>query len=188
AFVSTLAICIVFVPMFLLSGVARYLFVPLAEAVVFAMLASYLLSRTLVPTLAKYLLGAGHAESAPGDAAAGDATHPRRRNPLGRFQLRFEHGFERLRGWYRGVLDRCLHNRGWFLAGFAVVSLGSLAGLVPFLGRDFFPSVDGGQFILHLRARTGTRIEETARLCDQVEQFIRARIPAGTISSIIDNI
>jgi multidrug efflux pump subunit AcrB len=181
AFVSTLSICIVFVPMFLLGGVARYLFVPLAEAVVFAMLASYLLSRTLVPTLAKYLL-AGHVHVAAEAAAA------RSHNPLIRFQARFEHGVERLRGWYRGLLDRCLRNRGWFLAGFALACFGSLAALVPFLGRDFFPSVDGGQFLLHLRARTGTRIEETARLCDQVEQFIRARIPAGAINSIIDNI
>jgi multidrug efflux pump subunit AcrB len=184
AFVSTLSICIVFVPMFLLSGVARYLFVPLAEAVVFAMLASYLLSRTLVPTLAKYLL-AGHVHIASEEAEMAAA---RSRNPLVRFQARFEHGVERMRGWYRGVLDRCLHRRKWFLAGFALISFGSLASLVPFLGRDFFPSVDGGQFILHMRARTGTRIEETARLCDQIEQFIRARIPAGAINSIIDNI
>src|SRR6187402_413682 len=125
AFVSTISICIVFVPMFFLGGVARYLFVPLAEAVVFAMLASYLLSRTLVPTLAKYLL-AGHVHVA---SEAAEATAARSHNPLVRFQARFEHGVERLRGWYRGVLDRCLRNRGWFLAGFALVCFGSLAAL-----------------------------------------------------------
>jgi multidrug efflux pump subunit AcrB len=175
ALVSTLAICIVFVPMFLLSGVARYLFVPLAEAVIFAMLASYILSRTLVPTMAKYLLR--HEASAHGG-----------RGFLGRFQARFEHGFERMRDGYRNVLDRCLGHRGLFLVGFSGACLLSLGMLVPWLGQDFFPSVDAGQFTLHMRAKTGTRIEETARLCDEVEQFIRQQLPPGEIANVIDNI
>ena len=179
AFVSTLAICIVFVPMFFLSGVARYLFVPLAEAVVFAMLASYLLSRTLVPTMAKYLLR-GHEHEAGHLGST--------RNPLVRFQLKFEEAFERFRGRYHGWLEACLANRKLFLITFLIVCVASLALLAPWLGQDFFPAVDAGQFKLHLRARTGTRIEETARLCDQVEQSIREAIPADQISSIIDNI
>jgi CzcA family heavy metal efflux pump len=179
ALVSTLAICIVFVPMFLLSGVARYLFVPLAEAVVFAMLASYVLSRTLVPTLAKYLLRR-RASAGPSPASA--------HNPLVRLQRRFEHGFERARLRYRALLERCLERRGRFLLGFAGLCLCSLAAIVPLLGRDFFPSVDSGQFLLHVRARTGTRIEETARLCDQVEQVIRQQIPPEQLGTIIDNI
>src|SRR5499433_248118 len=180
AFVSTLAICIVFVPMFFLSGVARYLFVPLAEAVVFAMLASYLLSRTLVPTMAKYLLR-GHEQ---------EAGHlpTQSRNPLVRLQIRFEKAFERFRESYHGMVERCLHHRKVFLLGFVAVCALSLILLVPFLGQDFFPSVDAGQFKLHLRARTGTRIEETARLCDLVEHSIREQIPPDEISSIIDNI
>ena len=180
AFVSTLSICIVFVPMFFLTGVARYLFVPLAEAVVFAMLASYLLSRTLVPTMAKYLLR-GH------EHEAGHLPHSSR-NPLVRLQIRFEEGFERFREWYYRLLDRCLHHRRVFLTVFFAVCVGSVLLLVPWLGEDFFPSVDSGQFKLHLRARTGTRIEETARLCDLVENFIREQIPPQEVSSIIDNI
>ncbi|HMC73744.1 MAG TPA: efflux RND transporter permease subunit, partial [Terriglobales bacterium] len=154
AFVSTLAICIVFVPMFFLSGVARYLFVPLAEAVVFAMLASYLLSRTLVPTMAKYLLR-GHEQE------AGHLPAPSR-NPLVRLQIRFEEGFDKFRDNYHRMLERCLHHRKAFLLAFIAVCGVSLLVLVPFLGQDFFPSVDAGQFKLHVRARTGTRIEETA--------------------------
>lgn len=180
AFVSTLAICIVFVPMFFLTGVARYLFVPLAESVVFAMLASYLLSRTLVPTMAKYLLR-GHEEEAghlPGSS----------RNPLVRLQYRFEEAFERFREGYHGVLERCLHHRKLFLLAFLAICVLSVALLVPFLGQDFFPSVDAGQFKLHLRARTGTRIEETARLTDLVEQSIRRHIPPDEVGSILDNI
>jgi multidrug efflux pump subunit AcrB len=176
AFVSTLAICIVFVPMFFLTGVAKFLFVPLAEAVVFAMLASYLLSRTLVPTMAKYLLR-GH-----------DPAPPVSRNPLVRMQVRFEEAFERLRGGYRGLLERCLHHRALFLTGFFAASLVSLVFLIPWLGQDFFPTVDAGQFKLHVRARTGTRIEETARLSGLVAQSIRAEIPPSEILSIIDNI
>jgi len=178
AFVSTLAICIVFAPMFLLSGVARYLFVPLAEAVVFAMLASYFLSRTIVPTMAKYLLRGEKKEAA--DAPS--------RNPLARLQKRFEEAFERFRGSYRGLLEICLNHRMAFLIVFFTSCLGSLAILIPWLGRDFFPSVDSGTFKLHLRAPTGMRIEETANLCDQVEQSIRRQIPAAEVQSVIDNI
>jgi len=178
AFVSTLSICIVFAPMFLLSGVARYLFVPLAEAVVFAMLASYLLSRTIVPTMAKYLLRGEKKEA--GDAAG--------RNPLVQLQRRFEGAFERFRGTYRGLLQSCLHHRRIFLTAFFVSSLGSLVILIPWLGRDFFPSVDSGTFKLHLRAPTGMRIEETANLCDLVEKSIRRQIPANEVQTVIDNI
>jgi multidrug efflux pump subunit AcrB len=178
AFVSTLSICIVFAPMFLLSGVARYLFVPLAEAVVFAMLASYFLSRTIVPTMAKYLLRGEKKE----------AVHAGTRNPLVRFQKRFEEAFERFRLRYRRVLETCLHHRPAFLIAFFASCLGSLVILVPWLGRDFFPSVDSGTFKLHMRAPTGMRIEETANLCDLVEQSIRKQIPAAEVQSVIDNI
>jgi multidrug efflux pump subunit AcrB len=178
AFVSTLSICIVFAPMFLLSGVARYLFVPLAEAVVFAMLASYFLSRTIVPTMAKYLLRGDH-------HGAGDAPS---RNPLVRLQRRFEEAFETFRTSYRGLLEVCLHHRTAFLIAFFAACLGSLAILIPWLGRDFFPSVDSGTFKLHVRAPTGMRIEETANLCDQIEQSIRRQIPGGDVHNIIDNI
>jgi len=178
AFVSTLSICIVFAPMFLLSGVARYLFVPLAEAVVFAMLASYFLSRTIVPTMAKYLLRVDKKE-------AGDAPS---RNPLVRLQKRFEAAFERFRHGYRGLLQSCLHHRSVFLTAFFASCLASLAVLIPWLGRDFFPSVDSGTFKLHMRAPTGMRIEQTANLCDLVERSIRQQIPAGEVQSVIDNI
>ncbi len=180
AFVSTLSICIVFVPMFFLSGVARYLFVPLAEAVCFAMLASYFLSRTVVPTMAKYLLRGHEAEAGH---ASGD-----KRNLFVRLQFRFEEGFERFRESYHRLLERCLHHQRLFLIGFFAACVVSLAFLIPWLGQDFFPAVDSGQFKLHLRARTGTRIEETARLCDLIEQSIREQIPADEVSSIIDNI
>jgi multidrug efflux pump subunit AcrB len=178
AFVSTLSICIVFAPMFLLSGVARFLFVPLAEAVVFAMLASYFLSRTIVPTMAKYLLRADKTEE---ERAAS-------RNPLVRLQRRFEEAFEKFRHSYRGLLEICLHHRCGFLIAFFAVCLGSLAVLIPWLGRDFFPNVDSGTFKLHMRAPTGMRIEETANLCDLVEQSIRKQIPANEVHNVIDNI
>ncbi|HET7208658.1 MAG TPA: efflux RND transporter permease subunit [Terriglobales bacterium] len=180
AFVSTLAICIVFVPMFFLTGVARYLFVPLAEAVVFAMLASYLLSRTLVPTMAKYLLR-GHEQ----EVGHIPSQSP---NPLIRLQFRFEQAFETFREHYRGWLDTCLNHRRVFLWGFFAACLASLLLITPWLGQDFFPAVDSGQFKLHLRARTGTRIEETARLCDLVERSIRQQVPPDQLGSIIDNI
>jgi multidrug efflux pump subunit AcrB len=177
AFVSTLSICIVFAPMFLLTGVARYLFLPLAEAVVFAMLASYLLSRTIVPTMAKYLL---RSQKVGGEAKS--------RNPLVRFQQKFEAAFERFREGYRGLLERCLNHRRSFLLLFFAACLGSLAVIVPWLGQDFFPTVDAGSFKLHLRAPTGMRIEDTAFLCDQVENSIRQQIPGAEVASIIDNI
>jgi multidrug efflux pump subunit AcrB len=177
AFVSTLSICIVFVPMFFLTGVARYLFVPLGEAVVFAMLASYLLSRTLVPTMAKYLLHSLEEHSLA-----------EQRDFLVRWQLRFEQAFESLRDRYRDLLARCLERRQAFLLAFLAVCVASLAILIPWLGQDFFPAVDSGQFKLHMRARTGTRIEETARLCDLVEQFIRSQTPPDQLDTIIDNI
>src|SRR5271156_2072462 len=179
AFVSTLSICIVFVPMFFLAGVARYLFVPLAEAVVFAMLASYLLSRTLVPTMAKYLLR-GHAHVEQLDVTAA-------KNWLSALQIRFEIAFERLRENYHGVLTFCIGSQRLFAMCFLGFCLASFA-LLPWVGEDFFPSVDSGQFKLHFRARTGTRIEETANLCDQIEDTIRGLVPPKEISSIIDNI
>ena len=182
AFVSTLAICIVFVPMFFLTGVARHLFIPLAEAVSFAMLASYLLSRTLVPTLARYLLR-GHEHDA--DAASLEAQA--KRHLLARLQLRYEHAFERLRRKYRRGLEVCLRHRGRLALGVLGVALASFL-LFPWLGQDFFPKVDSGQFTLHLRAPTGTRIEETARLCDMVENTIRQEIPPQELTSVIDNI
>jgi CzcA family heavy metal efflux pump len=180
AFVSTIAICIVFVPMFFLGGVARYLFVPLAEAVVFAMLASYFLSRTIVPTMAKYLLK-GHEHDRVDQAKTS-------RNPFIRFQILFEHYFEKIRNWYHGVLNTCLQHRGTFLFGTVGFWVLSIAVLYPWLGQDFFPSVDGGQFKLHVRAHTGTRIEDTARLCDQIEDTIRGEIPPQELGTIIDNI
>ncbi|HEY2468473.1 MAG TPA: efflux RND transporter permease subunit, partial [Terracidiphilus sp.] len=180
ALVSTFAICIVFVPMFLLSGVARYLFVPLAEAVVFAMLASYLLSRTVVPTMAKYLL---HEHD--------DAQMARKqisRNPFVRFQIGFENGFTKFRSGYVRLLTLCVDYAGIFLIIFIIFAVGSVALLVPWLGQDFFPAVDAGQFKIHVRAHTGTRIEETAALCDHIDATIRAHIPASEVSSIVDNI
>jgi multidrug efflux pump subunit AcrB len=180
ALVSTLAICIVFVPMFLLSGVARYLFVPLAEAVVFAMLASYLLSRTVVPTMAKYLL-VEHDD-------AQTAKRSSSRNPFVRFQLGFERGFEAMRKVYLGFLTLCVDNALVFMALFLVFAVGSVVLLEPWLGQDFFPSVDSGQFKIHLRAPTGTRIEETALLCDHIDATIRQHIPAKEVVTIVDNI
>src|SRR5437660_2853990 len=179
AFVSTLSICIVFAPMFLLSGVARYLFLPLAEAVVFAMLASYVLSRTIVPTMAKYLLR---------NQKIGHEANGSSRNPFVRLQRRFEAGFERFRESYHRLLEACLHHRRAFLAVFFAACLGSLALLIPWLGQDFFPNVDAGSFKLHLRGPTGMRIENTAFLCDLVENSIRREIPAAEVKSVIDNI
>ena len=175
ALVSTLSICIVFLPMFFLSGVARYLFVPLAEAVVFAMIASYILSRTLVPTLAMYLLKTKDRRAVPS------------RNPFTLFQRSFERGFERLRHGYRRLLTTLVHRRLVFVPVFLLLCL-SAWGLAPWLGENFFPDTDSGQFILHLRAKTGTRIEETARLSDLVENAIRRVIPAQELDSILDNI
>jgi multidrug efflux pump subunit AcrB len=176
--VSTLSICIVFIPMFLLSGVARYLFVPLGEAVVFAMLASYFFSRTLIPTLAMYLLRSAAQHSA-------DAGKPP--GPFMRFQQGFERGFERFRTFYRGRLEWGLARPRALTLGFLGVCLGT-AILVPFLGQDFFPTSDTGEIRLHLRAKTGTRIEEAARITDNVETRIRSVIPKDELGSILDNI
>jgi multidrug efflux pump subunit AcrB len=173
ALVSTLCICIVFLPMFLLGGVARYLFVPLAEAVIFAMLASYILSRTLVPTLAMYLLKAKERGI--------------RGNIFVRFQRGFERGFECVRRGYHLLLTRLVLARRGFVPLFLSLCLSAFL-LVPWLGQDFFPSTDGGNFILHVRGKTGMRIEETARLCDLVEQSIRQKIPASELDNILDNI
>src|SRR5580658_4439038 len=175
ALVSTLSICIVFLPMFFLSGVARYLFVPLAEAVVFAMLASYILSRTLVPTLAMYLLKSRARGTVPSQ------------NVFARFQRAFERGFERLRRSYHGLLTAIVGRRAVFVPAFLVVCLLACA-LIPFLGQDFFPDTDSGQFILHVRAKTGTRIEETARLVDLVEGSIRQTIPSSEMDNVLDTI
>jgi multidrug efflux pump subunit AcrB len=180
ALVSTLAICIVFVPMFFLSGVAKYLFVPMAEAVVFAMLASYLLSRTLVPTMAMYLLK----EHDDAEAAKKRAS----RNPFIRFQSAFESGFENFRHAYLRLLTLCVDHAVIFLILFMAFALGSIGLLAPWLGQDFFPSVDSGQFKIHVRASTGTRIEETAALCDHIDSTIRRQIPAKEVVSIMDNI
>jgi multidrug efflux pump subunit AcrB len=177
-FVSTLSICIVFVPMFLLSGVARYLFVPLAEAVVFAMIASYFFSRTLVPTLAMYLMRAR--SNAP---VTGNGPIAR----LIRFQAAFEQRFERLRERYRGVLGAAIATPKRFIVIFLALCIGSLA-LVPFEGRDFFPAVDTGEIRLHLRAPTGTRIEDTAGLTDEVETRVRSVIPKQELAAMLDNI
>jgi len=176
AFVSTLCICIVFVPMFFLTGTARYLFVPLAEAVVFAMLASYFLSRTIVPTLVMFFLR-GHVHETGTEA----------KGWLGRFHAGFDRGFERLRGGYRSWLGVCLHRRGLFTVCFLAFCAGSCL-LTPYLGEDFFPKVDAGQMRLHVRAKTGTRVEETAVLCDHVEELIRRVIPPKELESIVDNI
>jgi multidrug efflux pump subunit AcrB len=177
ALVSTLCICIVFIPMFFLTGVARYLFVPLAEAVVFAMLASYVLSRTLVPTLAMYLLRVhGHHSS-----------EPQAWNIAARFQRAFERGFETLRMGYLRTLETCIRRRALFVPVFLGLCASSFF-LIPWLGRDFFPVTDAGQFNLHFRAKTGTRIEETARLGDLIETSMREAIPESELSSIIDNI
>ena len=180
AFVSLLCICIVFIPMFFLSGVARFLFVPMAESVMFSMIFSFLLSRTLVPTLAKYLL---HMHVAPDDAAG----QPASRNPLVRFQRSFEERFARLRTGYHSLLVLAIEHRRLFVTGF----LGFIAVsylLAPFLGRNFFPQVDGGQMLLHVRAPVGTRIEETAAGFTEVEKAIREAIPAREVAAIVDNI
>jgi multidrug efflux pump subunit AcrB len=213
AFVSTLCICIVFVPMFFLTGTAHYLFVPLAEAVVFAMLASYVLSRTLVPTLVMWFYRGIDPKQAGGDLEpARDEGDPsprpsaflKERGPEKRrgglraalqswvgslvaVQRRFERGFERFREGYRVLLGALLHHRGAFALIFIAFCLGTMC-LLPQLGQDFFPSVDAGQFRLHMRARTGTRIEETARIVDHVETAVRREIPARDFQGMLDNI
>ncbi|MEO6848697.1 MAG: efflux RND transporter permease subunit, partial [Chthoniobacterales bacterium] len=181
AFVATICICIVFIPMFLLSGVARYLFVPLAEAVIFAMLASYFWSRTLVPTLAMYWLrDHAHAEKQR-TAATGFIGF------CVRFQRGFENMFRKIRDSYAASLNAILHHPKVFVTAFLCVCGASML-MIPFLGEDFFPKVDAGQIRLHMRAKTGTRIEETARICDEVENKIRQIIPARDLDSMLDNI
>jgi len=175
AFVSTLCICIVFVPMFFLSGVARFLFVPLAMAVSFAMLASYLLSRTLIPTLVMFIMrGHEHRAAEP-------------KTFIGKFQRGFERGFDRFRAGYQQLLETTLDNRGAFCIYFLIFCVLSL-GLVFFLGRDFFPQVDAGLIRLHFRARPGLRVEETAKLCDDVDRELRSEIPREDLQTVLDNI
>jgi multidrug efflux pump subunit AcrB len=179
AFVSLLCICIVFIPMFFLQGVARFLFVPMAEAVIFAMIWSFILSRTLVPTMAKYLLQP-HVHHA-------DGKQPRSRNPLVRFQRGFEAGFERFRAGYSDLLALALAHRPTFVIGFlGFVGLSFL--LVPYLGQNFFPSVDAGQILMHVRTQVGTRIEESANQFADVQKVIRKIIPSDDIETITDNI
>lgn len=192
AFVTLLVLSIVFAPMFQLEGVAGYLFRPFAEAVVFALLASFILSRTLVPTMANYLLhgqvlhGGGH-EGDDADGPSISDQRPRSRNPFKHFQQGFEYYFEQIRDRYRSLLVLTLGRPKTFIAGF----LGCVAlsfGLAPFLGQNFFPTVDAGQILMHVRAPTGTRIEETARLCDLVEHAIRKIVPPDQLDNIVDNI
>jgi len=180
AFVSTISICIVFVPMFFLSGVAKYLFVPMAEAVVFAMLASYFLSRTLVPTMAKYLLKEHDDEELARKRSS--------RNPFVAFQRGFESFFDAFKRGYLSLLTLCVDHAVVFIILFMVFAVGSIGILLPWLGQDFFPAVDSGQFKIHVRARTGTRIEETAALCDHIDATIRQAVPANELVTIVDNI
>jgi multidrug efflux pump subunit AcrB len=186
AFVSTLCICIVFVPIFFLSGTAKFLFGPLAEAVIFAMIASYILSRTLVPTLAMYWLGGDHAEHQEQTGAK-----PKNRNPImqifGAFYRGFNKAFEKFRESYRDLLATCLRNT-WTVAILFVGFAGLSMCLIPWLGQDFFPAVDAGQFTMHVRTKSGTRIEEVARDVDQIETAIRQEIPKEQLKGIIDNI
>ena len=208
AFVSTLCICIVFVPMFFLTGVAHYLFVPLAEAVVFAMLASYVLSRTLVPTLVMWFYrNVQHYPSAsmPSNSSQEPESDFKVQGsrfkvqgshffstrswlrPFTAIQTAFERGFNRFREGYRTLLGAILHHRGSFALIFLAFCLGSML-LIPQLGQDFFPTVDAGNFRLHLRARSGTRIEETAKLVDEVEAAVRSEIPPEEFHGMLDNI
>jgi multidrug efflux pump subunit AcrB len=184
AFVSLLCICIVFVPMFFLEGVARFLFVPMAEAVMSAMICSFILSRTLVPTMANYLL---RKHAAHTDMHGLDGPLPRSRNPLVRLQRGFEAGFERFRLVYRELLVMALRHRAVFVTGFLVFVVGSFA-LLPYLGRDFFPTVDAGQILMHARTQVGTRVEETANQFAQIEKAIRQIIPARDLGTLVDNI
>jgi multidrug efflux pump subunit AcrB len=184
AFVSLLCICIVFVPMFFLEGVARFLFVPMAEAVMFAMACSFILSRTLVPTMAKYLL---HPHAPHVDTEGNLLPRTPTRNPLVRFQRAFEARFERMRASYRELLKLALLHRKAFVGGFLAFVVASFL-LVPFLGRNFFPAVDGGQILMHVRTQVGTRIEETANQFAAVQKAIRQIIPSHEIEVMVDNI
>ena len=184
AFVSLLCICIVFVPMFFLTGVPRFLFVPLAEAVMSAMVWSFILSRTLVPTMAKYMLRKHQVHT---DAHGAETPPPRSRNPLVRFQRGFEARFERGRLAYRELLTMALRHRAVFVTLFLAFIVGSFA-LAPYLGRDFFPSVDGGRILMHVRAHVGTRVEESARLFAEIEKVVRQTIPPDQLETLVDNI
>jgi multidrug efflux pump subunit AcrB len=179
AFVSLLCICIVFVPMFFLQGVARFLFVPMAEAVMLAMVWSFILSRTLVPTMAKYLLQPHAGHEAEG--------RPPSRNPLVRFQRGFEARFELIRGGYRDLLTLAMQRRPVFVMGFLGL-IGVSFLLVPYLGRNFFPSVDAGSILMHVRTQVGTRVEESANQFADVQKAIRKIIPPGEIDTLADNI
>jgi multidrug efflux pump subunit AcrB len=181
AFVSLLCICIVFVPMFFLSGVPRFLFVPMAEAVISAMVWSFILSRTLVPTMALYLLKKHEGHGEHGRAL------PPTRNPLVRFQRGFENRFERFRAGYHELLGLALRHRTVFVIGFLAFVVGSFA-LAPFIGRDFFPSVDDGRILMHVRTRIGTRVEETAQQFAEIEKALREIIPSEQLSTMVDNI
>ena len=185
AFVSLLCICIVFVPMFFLTGVSRFLFVPLAEAVMSAMVWSFILSRTLVPTMAKYML---HKHAPRTDMQGMDGALPPSRNPLVRFQRGFEARFERFRLAYREILTMALRHRLAFVTCFLAFIVGTFA-LTPYLGRDFFPSVDGGRILMHARAgRVGTRVEESARQFAEIEKVVRQIIPPDELETLVDNI
>lgn len=184
AFVSLLCICIVFVPMFFLDGVARFLFVPMAEAVMFAMVCSFILSRTLVPTMAKYLLKPHAAHT---DLHGSDAALPPSKNPLVRFQRGFEARFERVREGYHGLLQLALARRRIFVPVF-LLFVGLSLLLLPFLGRNFFPSVDSGQLLIHARVPVGTRLEETSRIFARIARTIRREIPAEELVALADNI
>ncbi|MGA2493082.1 MAG: efflux RND transporter permease subunit [Roseiarcus sp.] len=180
AFVSLLCICIVFVPMFFLDGVARFLFVPMAEAVMFAMICSFILSRTLVPTMANHLLK-------PHRSHLEDSARAASRNPLVRVQQAFEAGFEHIREGYHGVLELALGRRAVFIVGFLAFVAASFL-LTPYLGRDFFPSVDTGQILMHARLRVGTRVEESAKQFAEIETVIRTIIPPTELSALVDNV
>jgi multidrug efflux pump subunit AcrB len=187
AFVTLLCLCIVFVPMFQLGGVAGYLFRPMAEAVVFALIGSFILSRTLVPTMANYLMRGAHGGHGEPAQAMEESRALRSRNPLKRFQQGFERRFERIRERYRALLVLALGRPKLFMIGFLACVLVSFV-LAPFLGENFFPSVDSGQILMHVRAQPGTRIEETARLFENIEDTIRSVIPAKDLTSMVDNI
>jgi CzcA family heavy metal efflux pump len=184
AFVSLLCICIVFVPMFFLEGVARFLFVPMAEAVMFAMIASFILSRTLVPTMAKYLL---HPHAPHVDSEGHHVSLPPSNNPLVRFQRGFEARFDKIRDSYHSLLAMAMEHRKVFVAGFLGFIVLSF-GLVPFLGRNFFPAVDAGQILMHVRAPVGTRVEDSAALFADVQASIRRMIPKEELGTVVDNI
>ena len=179
ALVSLLCICIVFIPMFFLEGVARFLFVPMAKAVIFALVGSFILSRTLVPTMANWLLRAHDTHAAHAHMTGGNAFQ--------RFQRGFEARFERVRQGYHGLLERSMARRKVFLLGFSAVVLLSFA-LVPFLGSNFFPAVDAGQVLIHARVPLGTRVEETALRFAHIEKTIRTVIPSSRITTMVDNI